>query len=69
MAKTTVSPRHAISHNVAAKTGANVRSVQKVMDGGTVRGKIGQAIQQQLGKVKATPPPKPAARSAAKAKK
>ena len=53
MAKSTVPNVHAISHRIAAKTGADPRSVQKVMNGGHVRGASGVSIQKELTKVNA----------------
>ena len=58
MAKTTAPDVHAISHRIAAKTGADPRSVQKVMDGGVVRGAVGVSIQKELSKLNAPPRPK-----------
>jgi hypothetical protein len=58
MAKTTTPDVHAISHRIASKTGADPRSVQKVMSGGNVRGAVGVSIQKELSKLNAPPKPR-----------
>jgi hypothetical protein len=61
---TDVTERHAIAHRIAGKTGACVKSVNKVLDGGTVRGQVGARIQKEVAKI--TAPVAPAGKAKVK---